>query len=312
MDTVSAPPPRPIFIIGAPRSGTSILTWCLAQHSNILLVPETNWIAALASQLDHFWSLGSSSGFYTQLSNFGTDNATFAAAFGRMVDELVRTGFEAKYRPLREALRAGAPPEPVRAWLRAADDPKCRWVDGTPANTPYAGVFARMWPEARFVHLVRNPDDVVASHLASAQAERFWSERSAAIAYVYHARRSALIAEVALGRERVSRVSYEHFIADPGPVLARLLHFLGEPFEEACLAPLSEVINNSDPDRKRVVARDLCAADQRLLRQMHDWHAAGRDPDWRIDMTPEAATAALARYGAIPINAPAPTQSLDG
>ena len=39
--------PRPIFIIGAPRSGTSITTWVLGQHPNIQTMPETGWIASM-------------------------------------------------------------------------------------------------------------------------------------------------------------------------------------------------------------------------------------------------------------------------
>src|SRR5256886_11509548 len=35
---------RPIFVVGSPRSGTSILTWCLGQHPNIFAVPESNWM----------------------------------------------------------------------------------------------------------------------------------------------------------------------------------------------------------------------------------------------------------------------------
>src|SRR5258707_13348198 len=35
---------KPILIVGAPRSGTSILAWCLGQHPNILPQEESNWL----------------------------------------------------------------------------------------------------------------------------------------------------------------------------------------------------------------------------------------------------------------------------
>jgi hypothetical protein len=60
---------RPIFIIGAPRSGTSITTWALGQHPNIQPMPETAWIASLAvgGYLSHV--KGSERGRYSHLSN---------------------------------------------------------------------------------------------------------------------------------------------------------------------------------------------------------------------------------------------------
>jgi hypothetical protein len=38
---------RPIFVVGSPRSETSILTWCLGQHPNILPLAESGWMGDL-------------------------------------------------------------------------------------------------------------------------------------------------------------------------------------------------------------------------------------------------------------------------
>ena len=42
---------KPIFLVGSPRSGTSILTWCLGQHPNIFPVDESTGIGELALAL---------------------------------------------------------------------------------------------------------------------------------------------------------------------------------------------------------------------------------------------------------------------
>src|ERR1041384_604519 len=42
---------KPIFVVGSPRSGTSILTWCLGQHPNIFPVNESTGLGALALAL---------------------------------------------------------------------------------------------------------------------------------------------------------------------------------------------------------------------------------------------------------------------
>jgi len=39
---------KPIFVVGSPRPGTSILTWCLGQHPNMFPVPEANWMGNFA------------------------------------------------------------------------------------------------------------------------------------------------------------------------------------------------------------------------------------------------------------------------
>jgi len=45
MDSSAATPTnKPIFVVGSPRSGTSILSWCLGQHPNILVIPESAWM----------------------------------------------------------------------------------------------------------------------------------------------------------------------------------------------------------------------------------------------------------------------------
>jgi hypothetical protein len=297
--------PRPVFIIGAPRSGTSILTWCLAQHSNILIVPETNWIAALTSQLNHLYARGTASGFYTQLSNFETTQSEFDGAFGLMIDKLVRDGFEKRYGEERARLAAGGEPEPVRAWVRTAKDPKRRWVDGTPANTPYAIKLAQVFPEGRFIHFIRNPDDVLASLFSFPNLKTHWDSNIAALSYAHNCVRAALMLERALGPERVIRIRYDELIADSKSAMMRMLTFLDEPYEANCIAPLRETINQSDPEAKNRM--DLSSfQDRQELIELRNWYGSATGDAGPLDTAPEEARAHCLAYAAIPLNAPTP------
>src|SRR5207247_11288735 len=78
---------KPIFVVGSPRSGTSILAWCLGHHPNLFPVPESNWMGDFAVNVAVAHQIGSARGDYSILSAMDIRVDEFFAGFGRSINE---------------------------------------------------------------------------------------------------------------------------------------------------------------------------------------------------------------------------------
>ncbi len=249
---------QPIFIVGSPRSGTSILTWCLGQHSNILVQEESSWIGPLALQLELAYRVGIARGERSQLSALGVSREEYFMSFGQAIDGLIlghREKLEQRARgeaavladaPLQANSRAST--SGAFQIARAQSDPKTRWVDGTPEYSFYIHALAKLFPEARFIHVVRDVAAVVRSILGFERTGGSPLVQNEQAAYDYWLRtvRACLAAERAYGSAVVFRLQYANLIAQPELALREIFDFLDESFEPSCLEPLRERINSSD------------------------------------------------------------------
>jgi hypothetical protein len=59
---------KPVFIVSSGRSGSTILTWCLGQHPNILPQEESNWLGLFTIDAATGYQRGSARGERGQLS----------------------------------------------------------------------------------------------------------------------------------------------------------------------------------------------------------------------------------------------------
>ncbi|MDX1578042.1 MAG: sulfotransferase [Gemmatimonadota bacterium] len=226
----------PIFIIGSPRSGTSIFTWCLGQHPNIYPLEETVWFGKCAHGLEAAFRLGSSRGERSQLSAMGITRDRFFRAFGEAIDGLIRE------HQTRAATRVA--PGVAFARVRSPEDPKGRWIDGTPENSFHVPRLRRLWPEARFIHLVRDGDAVVRSLRRFSRAGgRDHDADEAYEKWIRHVRACLEAETEAPGR--VLRLYHANLVSNPADTIRAALDFVGEPFDEACLLPLGTKINSS-------------------------------------------------------------------
>src|SRR5438876_10923828 len=80
---------RTIFVVGSPRSGTSILTWCLGQHPNIFAVPESNWMGDFVDNTAVVYQVAAARGHLSILSAMDISRDELLANFDRTIDELI-------------------------------------------------------------------------------------------------------------------------------------------------------------------------------------------------------------------------------
>jgi hypothetical protein len=217
----------PIFVVGAPRSGTSMLQWALRQHPNLWGGQESDYLIPLHERLRELHEYGSHRGRLHWLSGQQVSFSEFARSVGLGVSALYTD-------------RAGGR----------------RWVEQTPEYTLYLDAMAELFPGAVFLFMVRDGRQVVASlrnfvnPVDHEQACRTWVRfMNSGLAFAGSARGAKLRA-----------VRYESVVANTEAALRDVFTFVGEDFaRESVEFVKTERINSSfgshaDPLRPRWTA----------------------------------------------------------
>ncbi len=129
-------------------------------------------------------------------------------------------------------------------------------MDGTPEYSFYVHPLRQLFPEARFIHIVRDVTDVVRSmmHFQNTGGPALVENLRDAYNEWLTAARACHAAERSYGRDVVRRIRYADLIAHPQEELEKLLAFVGEDFEPSCLDPLRQRINSSNVPTEAMAA----------------------------------------------------------
>lgn len=217
------------FVVGCPRSGTTLVQSLLNAHPSIRSFPETHAFEDVRADLPwRRWGLvrtGAADGIRSFLAEIGRED---------LADEVPRRAFTwgRLARALVRVLDALALEEGARAW-----------VEKTPDHLDQAGRIAHHIPDARFVHVVRNGPDVVASLRAVTREHpeawgrgQPWTLEECATKWMDAVRRSLDLVE----GEAHELVRYEEVAADPEGVLEGLLDHLSIPWRAEALSDRRE------------------------------------------------------------------------
>lgn len=239
-------PPRPIFVLSTGRSGSTVLTWCLGQHPNIIPQEESNWLGPFAIDAAVGHRRGSMRGERGELSANFIERDELLEAFGAAINQLLLSHRERFENPQRRRVAGwNPPPFPIS---RSSDEPKSRWVDGTPEYSLYICALRKLFPHARFIHLVRDAKEVVRSLLNFFPDGTHRLVDNEQAAYEYWLRRASACAEAeqAYGPATIYRLRYVDLVSQPEQAMRGLLQFLDEPYASQCLEPLALRINSAN------------------------------------------------------------------
>lgn len=194
---------RPVFVLGMPRSGTTLVEQILAAHPQVHGCGELTGIVAIAQ--DAFERTG---------LRWPQDAAGFDAAWLR--------------RRAVDYLQAAAKPAP--------DDTK-RLVDKQPYNFLHVGLIAMLFADARIVWCRRDPRDVALSIFS----ESFSPLSSYAtdlddIRFFIEGQERLMRHWQSVSPLSILEVRYEDVVTDTETQVRRLIDFAGLPWDAACLA----------------------------------------------------------------------------
>ncbi len=196
----------PIFIVGLPRAGSTLVDQILASHSGVESLGELPDIAALANWVE------AASQPSRRISYPDALGALSAAQVGRLGRAyLDRTA------PLRRQTRP-------------------HFIDKAPGNFLHIGLILLMFPKARIIDVRRHPLDGCLSAFRQHFGAGWEFSYDLTELGRYYADYTALMNHIdAVRPGAVRRVIYEQLVQDPEREIRRLLGDLGLPFEPACL-----------------------------------------------------------------------------
>jgi hypothetical protein len=204
--------PRLIFLIGPPRSGTTLLMRMLSSHSDIYSRAEPHLLTPLA----HL-------GYFDTVDAAPFDHLQAARAAKDLVAEL--PGGEADY---LEACRSYVDLLYGRL-LSSKGNGKRFFLDKTPANGLILPFITKLYPRARYVVLTRHPAAVFSSYASSFfDGDYEAARRFNPILNRYVPAMARLLREQ---KVPLVRVRYEELVQRPEAEMRRVCDFLEIPFE---------------------------------------------------------------------------------
>lgn len=257
-------PDRPIFVVGCPRSGTTLLQLMLHAHPRIACPPETRHMIETYRRRRTFGDLRKEENRQA-LADYITKRPKFKDLKLDKAD-------------VRRKIVAGPPTvgSALGIVLReyASKYGKPRWSDKRPVYLNHLDMLFNLFPDAQVISIVRDGRACV----ASLKRMPWWKSGSmSATGRWVQAMRMQARARRKYRPDQYYEIQYERLVADPEAELRKLCAFMGEEFDEAMLEP-SRVAGEAVPEHKswhvRTHQEVSTAAIKAWQSQLEPWEVA--------------------------------------
>jgi len=191
----------PVFVVGMPRSGTTLVERICAAHPDVMGVGELKEVGGIVSRVE----------------------AATRLSFPRAVQSIPRETVAAAADGYLSSVRSLAPGE-------------SRAVDKMPFNFLYLGLIATLFPRARIVHCVRDPRDTALSIFKQNFTDPLpWTTDLSDIGHYMKAYCRLMDHWRQVLPVQMLEVTYERLVAEQDQESRRLIEFLGLPWDGTCL-----------------------------------------------------------------------------
>ncbi|MEG4108429.1 sulfotransferase [Microcoleus sp. S13_C5] len=204
-----------IFLVGSPRSGTTMLQSLLAAHPEVISFPESKFF------------------HYLLYKKFAGKFPARMEAFFK--DEINRPdllqGFD-------DSQTVGAK---VSWFVRvldglAAEQNKSIWLEKTPEHIYFIEDIQRLLPDAKFIHILRNSMDTIASlHEATMNSHDLWGHGWDLNHCIHRWKEAMLISHKYAKKSNHILVKYEEILDNKVKKLEELCHFMGIEYDDRML-----------------------------------------------------------------------------
>lgn len=223
---------HPLFICGLPRSGTTLLQSLFDGHPELVVdVVDSRFFTSFVPRAQ------GCSGVKREalareilLARWNPDKPYYQSFLNHIPLDAVHDGFRK-----RVAASERRAPDYLTAAILAIGDASGQmeegvryWVEKTPGNEHYAQRIYTWWPEAKCIHLLRDPRDVFATLKKRAVRAERRLPTPGKVAYIWGETVDALERNVATyGDDHYVWLRYEDLVLDTEAQLSRIVAFTG-------------------------------------------------------------------------------------
>jgi LPS sulfotransferase NodH len=212
----------PFFIVGNPRSGTTLLRFILSSHSRIYIPEETGFVPHLAHLAKRPLNRPQVQELVEQIGQMNREWRGIVADYEAFFQSLPSPT------TLHDALDA-------LYHVRIAPQGAVRWGDKGPSYVRWIPQLEQIFPESLYIHLVRDGRDCTLSSLKKWSADNWHYDTYYLMRTWQRNVEAGQQAARQLGPQRFLEVRYEALVGDPAATTRQICDFLGETFEPAML-----------------------------------------------------------------------------